>query len=317
MPYGTWSPSAYGSRTGGSPVRFGRGHRGRLAGRAGRAGRRGGDGRREGERQEGARGRRCACLLCVAALSLLVSPGLPGSPEGGGLERGVGLCDVRVRAFTCVRVRVYGLCACGAHREGLAWPGQDQANVHRAYTHAPLCHRPLCAFLIGMADTTGNTGKTSGNQGKRRRARPTPAPVNPVGSTSAPASSSPPTGVGAGDLVATLIAGANFGYTLLWAAVLGCLVKISLAEAAGRWHLSTGRTLFDGWASLGRWTTWFFVVYVVIWGFVYGAAAMSLEACPSRRCSRTSWTSSGGPFSPAWSAWSSSGSTSTRSSRRS
>ncbi|CAM5498538.1 Divalent metal cation transporter OS=Streptomyces alboniger OX=132473 GN=CP975_22420 PE=4 SV=1 [Streptomyces alboniger] len=88
------------------------------------------------------------------------------------------------------------------------------------------------------------------------------------------------TGVGAGDLVATLIAGSNFGYTLLWAAIIGCLVKISLAEAAGRWHLSTGRTLFDGWASLGRWTTWFFVIYVVIWGFVYGAAAMSSSALP-------------------------------------
>ncbi|WP_329266783.1 Nramp family divalent metal transporter [Streptomyces pseudovenezuelae] len=88
------------------------------------------------------------------------------------------------------------------------------------------------------------------------------------------------TGVGAGDLVATLIAGSNFGYTLLWAAVIGCLVKISLAEAAGRWHLSTGSTLFDGWASLGRWTTWFFAVYVVIWGFVYGAAAMSSSALP-------------------------------------
>ncbi|NUL13385.1 Nramp family divalent metal transporter [Streptomyces lunaelactis] len=88
------------------------------------------------------------------------------------------------------------------------------------------------------------------------------------------------TGVGAGDLVATLIAGSNFGYTLLWAAVIGCLVKISLAEAAGRWHLSTGRTLFDGWTDLGRWTTWFFVVYVVVWGFVYGAAAMSSSGLP-------------------------------------
>ncbi|MFJ5776018.1 Nramp family divalent metal transporter [Streptomyces sp. NPDC093094] len=88
------------------------------------------------------------------------------------------------------------------------------------------------------------------------------------------------TGVGAGDLVATLIAGSSFGYTLLWAAVVGCLVKISLAEAAGRWHLSTGRTLFDGWSSLGRWTTWFFAVYVVVWGFVYGAAAMSSSALP-------------------------------------
>ncbi|WP_149183886.1 Nramp family divalent metal transporter [Streptomyces sp. TRM49041] len=88
------------------------------------------------------------------------------------------------------------------------------------------------------------------------------------------------TGVGAGDLVATLVAGSKFGYTLLWAAVVGCLIKISLAEAAGRWHLATGRTLFDGWRSLGPWTTVYFAGYVVVWGFVYGAAAMSASALP-------------------------------------
>lgn len=53
-----------------------------------------------------------------------------------------------------------------------------------------------------------------------------------------------------------------------------------LAEACGRWHLATGRTLFDGWASIGPWTTWFFAIYAVIWGFVYGAAAMSSSALP-------------------------------------
>ncbi|MFI8948795.1 Nramp family divalent metal transporter [Streptomyces sp. NPDC053750] len=125
-----------------------------------------------------------------------------------------------------------------------------------------------------MADTTGNITGTGG----------------PGTADSAPRKSSwryigpgivvAATGVGAGDLVATLIAGSNFGYTLLWAAIIGCVVKISLAEACGRWHLSTGRTLFDGWASLGRWTTWFFAVYAVIWGFVYGAAAMSSSALP-------------------------------------
>ncbi|MEU9931308.1 Nramp family divalent metal transporter [Streptomyces anulatus] len=88
------------------------------------------------------------------------------------------------------------------------------------------------------------------------------------------------TGVGAGDLVATLIAGSKFGYTLMWAAVIGCVVKISLAEAAGRWHLATGRTLFDGWHSLGPWTTVYFAVYVVLWGFIYGATAMSSSALP-------------------------------------
>ncbi|MFI6035225.1 Nramp family divalent metal transporter [Streptomyces sp. NPDC051315] len=126
-----------------------------------------------------------------------------------------------------------------------------------------------------MADTTGNPTDTEASSGSTEHT-PHKSSWRHIGPGIVVAA----TGVGAGDLVATLIAGSNFGYTLLWAAILGCLVKISLAEAAGRWHLSTGRTLFDGWASLGRWTTYFFVVYAVIWGFVYGAAAMSSSALP-------------------------------------
>src|SRR5690606_2105783 len=83
------------------------------------------------------------------------------------------------------------------------------------------------------------------------------------------------TGVGAADLVATLIAGSRYGYTLLWCAVLGCLLKIVLVEGAGRWSLATGHTIFEGWSSLGRWTHWYFGPYIVIWGFVYGSAAMA------------------------------------------
>ncbi|MGP4045058.1 Nramp family divalent metal transporter [Streptomyces sp. 2A115] len=125
-----------------------------------------------------------------------------------------------------------------------------------------------------MADTTGSTGSAA--TGESSISRPRKSSWKYIGPGIVVAA----TGVGAGDLVATLIAGSNFGYTLLWAAVIGCVVKISLAEAAGRWHLSTGSTLFEGWASLGRWTSWFFVVYVVIWGFVYGAAAMSSSGLP-------------------------------------
>ena len=83
------------------------------------------------------------------------------------------------------------------------------------------------------------------------------------------------TGVGAADLVATLVAGAKFGYTLLWVAVLGAIIKVVLVEGAGRYSLATGRTIFEGWSSLGKWTTWYFGPYIVIWGFVYGAAAMA------------------------------------------
>ena len=83
------------------------------------------------------------------------------------------------------------------------------------------------------------------------------------------------TGVGAADLVATLVAGSKYGYALLWCAVLGCLLKIVLVEGAGRFSLATGRTIYEGWASLGRWTYFYFGPYIVIWGIVYGAAAMS------------------------------------------
>lgn len=83
------------------------------------------------------------------------------------------------------------------------------------------------------------------------------------------------TGIGAGDLVATMVAGSRYGYALLWAAVAGVLIKIVLVEGAGRWTLATGRTLFDGWRGLGGWATTYFGVYIVVWGLSFGAAAMS------------------------------------------
>jgi Mn2+/Fe2+ NRAMP family transporter len=94
------------------------------------------------------------------------------------------------------------------------------------------------------------------------------------------------TGVGAGDLVATLVAGSRFGYALLWTAVVGAVIKMALAEGVGRWTLGSGRTMFDGWSSLGagwgrlNWAGLYFGLYVAVWGFVYGAAAMTATALP-------------------------------------
>jgi Mn2+/Fe2+ NRAMP family transporter len=88
------------------------------------------------------------------------------------------------------------------------------------------------------------------------------------------------TGVGAGDLVATMVAGARFGTVLLWAAVLGAGLKLALGEGVGRWNLASGSTLLDGWRRLGYWATVFFGIYIVIWGFVYGATAMSAVGLP-------------------------------------
>ena len=88
------------------------------------------------------------------------------------------------------------------------------------------------------------------------------------------------TGVGAADLVATLVAGSKYGYALLWCAILGCLMKIVLVEGSAGTRLASGRTIFEGWQSLGSWATWYFGIYIVVWGFVYGAAAMAGTGLP-------------------------------------
>ena len=76
-------------------------------------------------------------------------------------------------------------------------------------------------------------------------------------------------------MIATTVAGSKYGYALLWAVIAGCIMKIVLVEGAGRYSLATGNTIFEGWSTLGKWTSWYFGPYIVIWGFVYGAAAMA------------------------------------------
>jgi hypothetical protein len=88
------------------------------------------------------------------------------------------------------------------------------------------------------------------------------------------------TGVGAGDLVATMVAGAEYGTALLWAALLGTVLKLALGEGVGRWHLASGSTLLDGWRRLGRRATGFFGVYIVIRGF-------ARRPCPRSGCRST------------------------------
>ena len=82
-------------------------------------------------------------------------------------------------------------------------------------------------------------------------------------------------GVGAGDLVAALVAGADFGLLLIWAVILGAFLKYILNEGVGRWYLATGQTILQGWRSLGRWVSGYYVVYVVLFGLIYGAAVTS------------------------------------------
>jgi Mn2+/Fe2+ NRAMP family transporter len=84
------------------------------------------------------------------------------------------------------------------------------------------------------------------------------------------------TGVGAGDLAAASIAGSKLGLAVLWAVVAGAFFKFVLNEGLTRWQLATGTTLLEGAvAYLGRPVQWVFLVYLVVWSFLVGAALMS------------------------------------------
>ncbi len=83
------------------------------------------------------------------------------------------------------------------------------------------------------------------------------------------------TGVGAGDLVAALVAGTNYGLMFMWAIIVGAILKFALNEGVGRWHLISGKTIFEGWQAMGKWASGYFGIYAIIWGFVYGAAGTS------------------------------------------
>lgn len=84
------------------------------------------------------------------------------------------------------------------------------------------------------------------------------------------------TGVGAGDLVAAVKAGATFGLPLLWTALLGAVLKLALAEGVARWQLATGTSLLEGWSRrLGRGVRVAFLVYLLLWTYVVAAALMS------------------------------------------
>ncbi len=84
------------------------------------------------------------------------------------------------------------------------------------------------------------------------------------------------TGLGAGDLIAASVAGARYDYALLWAALLGAILKFALNEGLARWQLNTGTTLLEGWRQrLPAVVSWYFLAYLLVWTVVVAAALMA------------------------------------------
>ena len=84
------------------------------------------------------------------------------------------------------------------------------------------------------------------------------------------------TGVGAGDLITGGLAGSEVGVVLVWAPLVGALLKWTLNEGLARWQLATGTTLLSGWCThLGPVFRWGFGAYLLLWSFVVGGAMVN------------------------------------------
>lgn len=84
------------------------------------------------------------------------------------------------------------------------------------------------------------------------------------------------TGVGAGDLIAASVSGARFGTAILWAAVIGAVIKYVINENLARWQLVTGTTLLEGWIQrLPRLVSLYFLLYLLLWSFIVAGALIS------------------------------------------
>jgi Mn2+/Fe2+ NRAMP family transporter len=84
------------------------------------------------------------------------------------------------------------------------------------------------------------------------------------------------TGVGAGDLATGALTGSRLGVVVLWAVLLGAIIKFVLNEGLARWQLATGSTVLEGTARhFGRVAIVTFLAYLCVWSFCVGAALMS------------------------------------------
>jgi Mn2+/Fe2+ NRAMP family transporter len=87
------------------------------------------------------------------------------------------------------------------------------------------------------------------------------------------------TGVGAGDLITASLGGSQVGLVLLWAPIVGALMKLVLTEGLTRYQIATGKTLLEGWLTdLGSWIQWVFFIYLMMWTYMVGGALINASA---------------------------------------
>lgn len=76
--------------------------------------------------------------------------------------------------------------------------------------------------------------------------------------------------VGPRDLVTNSMAGADYGYSLLWLLVVAIAARFVILEATARYVIVTGESIVTGCAKAGRWLVWLIFITPLIKRFVTG-----------------------------------------------
>jgi Mn2+/Fe2+ NRAMP family transporter len=70
--------------------------------------------------------------------------------------------------------------------------------------------------------------------------------------------------LGPGDIVANAAAGTEYGYALIWALALTLLFRYIWVSTSAKYVLVTGKTLVQGYASVGTWVVWTLLLSMIV-----------------------------------------------------
>lgn len=84
--------------------------------------------------------------------------------------------------------------------------------------------------------------------------------------------------IGVSHLVQSTRAGADYGFTLVWAVILASLMKYPFLEYGPRFASATGESLIAGYKKLGSWALWIYIIFTVGTMFAIQAAVTIVTA---------------------------------------
>lgn len=84
--------------------------------------------------------------------------------------------------------------------------------------------------------------------------------------------------IGVSHLVQSTRAGADYGFTLVWAVIIASLMKYPFLEYGPRYASATGESLIAGYKKLGSWALWIYIIFTVGTMFAIQAAVTIVTA---------------------------------------